>query len=237
MHIDRILEDFTHTDGLPKAAIRAARVERDTVTPVFLDCLSKGAESEAELDDNDRALFFVIFLLAEFREQRAFPPLMKLLGREGERVDGILGDAITECLPQLVLSVFDGDMDPIRQLIENVEADEFVRDAMFDVLTALVLTGRLDREWIKSFLLRCYAELEPQKDSHVWIGWYQAIAALGLVELHGLVRKAYDNGFISHRYAHWHHIEGDLKEPVSDEGRDAWLEGHRVFPLKTRSRS
>ena len=231
MHVDYILRELTSVSTLPKRAIRAARVQRDEVTPRFLECLERSVEEEDGDASKDSPLFFVVCLLAEFREPRAYAPLMKLLASDSERVDSIFGEAITEILHRIVLSVFDGDAGPIYQAIHTPEADDFVRDALFDVLAALVLRDRLDRDEARHFLTDCYAKLKPQSENYVWVGWYKAVVALGLVECHELVRKAYQNEFIPHDVADWRHIEADLKQGITGEGLDAWLDPMRILPI------
>lgn len=231
MHVDYILREFTSVSALPKRAIRAARAQRGAVTPRFLECLEWGAEEGDGAGSEDSPLFFVICMLAEFREPRAYAPLMKLLASDSERVESIFGDATTECLHRIVVSVFDGDVGPIYRVIHTPEANEFVRDALFDVLAALVVRDRLDRDEVRRFLTDCYAKLEPQSENHVWVGWYKAIAALGLVECHELVREAYRKGFVSREFASWDHVEADLKQGASGEGRDPWLDPTRINPI------
>ncbi len=232
MDVDDILRDFSRPRRLPRRAIEAAKAQRDAVIPVFLDCLTESAESDDRSCEHDGALFCVTHLLAEFREQRAFAPLMKLLAEDGERVEAIFGDLVTDGLAQLVISVFDGQVDLIYEVIRNPEADDYVRDALFHVLAALAIREQIDRRELERFLIHCYASLEPQQESIIWIGWYTAIAVVGLVQCHGLVRKAYAKGFIAHWYAKWHHVQDDLRELTGDEDRNAWLERERLYHLE-----
>ena len=89
MDAAEVLDQLTHADGLPKAALQAASELRAEIVPIFL----REIDSYLALDSTDRAkptpLFFIFHLLGEWREKTAYRPLARLL------VDAILGDAIT----------------------------------------------------------------------------------------------------------------------------------------------
>ena len=45
-----------------------------------------------------------------------------------------------------MINVFDGDPEPLLDIILDANADEFVRSRMCEALTTLVLTGAIDRK-------------------------------------------------------------------------------------------
>jgi hypothetical protein len=49
-----------------------------------------------EEDSGYHLHFFAMFLLAQFREQRAFPSLVHFLHEDRKTLDFIMGDALTE---------------------------------------------------------------------------------------------------------------------------------------------
>jgi len=77
---------------LPREALEAAGQSRDEMVPVFLDYI--GRLQFAEINDLEGmdAFVFMFFLLAEWRETRAYRPLATLLRRDPEFLDAILGD-------------------------------------------------------------------------------------------------------------------------------------------------
>jgi len=95
---DQILRDFARDDMFPKAAMAAARMDRETISPVFVDLVRRlGAQRIAEMDDADTmALIPAFHLLGEWQEPNAHRPLVDLLRRPAEVLDYLLGDAITE---------------------------------------------------------------------------------------------------------------------------------------------
>jgi hypothetical protein len=225
--IEWILTDLAATDGLPLDALEWAITHRDAVTPGFLEAI----ESYLRDPDSNRgvepALLLIILLLAQFRETRAYPLVMRLVSLEPGRVERILGDAKTETLPRVVISLFDGDPGPIQGVIENADADEFIRSGLFEALAFLVGEGKADLEAFKKYLLRSYADLRPQRENYVWVGWQSAISLLGLREFKELVRKAFVSGKIHRGFMSFRDFEADLRAAVTGSGEDldsAWTE-------------
>ncbi len=231
MKLDEILQAFSQPEGLPVEAIEAARTKRKTVTPRFLKILTASAESDDETCADDEPLFFIIHLLAEFGETRAFAPLTQFLVKDSDRVDAVLGDSATETLEQVLLSLFDGDVEAVHRVIEAPEADPFVRCSMFEVLAALALMGEIDRGDVERYLTDCYDKLRPQSENFAWYGWAQAIALLGLTDGHALVRKAYRKGFIDQDSVRWNEIEQDLREGAACEDPEELLEARGYEPF------
>jgi hypothetical protein len=97
--------------------MEAAGQSREAMVPVFLDYIGK--LQTAKIDDLERmdAFVFIFFLLAEWRETRAYHPLAKLLRRDPEFLDALLGDSITEASARVMAGVFDGDLQPLFDIL------------------------------------------------------------------------------------------------------------------------
>ena len=195
-----ILDQLTHAEGLPKAALQAASAQRAELVPIFL----REIDSYLALESANRAkptpLFFIFHLLGEWREKTAYRPLTRLLRCPTHEVDAILGDGITSTTHRVMAAVFDGDHRPLYEIILDPNAEQFVRSRMCETLAMLVLRGELDRAVTARFLRDAFMDLQPQAECFVWQGWQSAIAMLGLSELKILVKRAFDRGFIDR---HW----------------------------------
>jgi Protein of unknown function (DUF1186)/SEC-C motif len=108
-------------------------------------------------------------------------------------------------------AVFDGDPQPIYDIILDRNAEQFVRSRMCETLAMLVLRGELDREVVGRFLRDAFMELQPQAQCYVWQGWQSAIAMLGLVELKMLVKRAFDRGFIDRHWIGFEEFQHDVE--------------------------
>ncbi len=214
--VDEVLFDLAEHDGFPRKALEWAIANREAVTPGLLETVEAYVNgSDLDGDDGD-AIFFVVHLLAQFREKRAYRPLMRLFSLDSARLYRILGDVTTETLPSIAISVFDGDPRPIQEVIENADSDDYVRSGLFEALAFLVKEGKIDLGEFKKYLLRAYADLRPQGESHVWVGWQSAISMLGLTGFTELVRKAFASGMIHPGTMRFHHFQGDVRAAVRD---------------------
>ena len=214
MDATQILREFASAEGLPVEAIEAARSDRDALVPVFVHTIEQVVADRAAPENAD-ALFWIFHLLGEWREKSAYRPLAALLRMPPDEIQDIFGDASTETSHRVMAAVFDGDPAPIYDIIRDSAADEFIRSQMCVALAMVTLRGALPREQAADFLRACFSALEPQDDSPVWDGWQGAIAALGLVELVPLVKKAFEREFIAPYVMDFADFEEDLQEAVS----------------------
>jgi len=221
----RVIEEFSVPGRLPVEAIRAAQADRDAMVPIFLRTIDDFLELQGPVDPN--ALFLIFHLLGEWREKSAYWSMAVFLRLPTEVLDAILGDCITETTHRVMAAVFDGDPDPLYQIIRDPEADEFVRAKMLQAIAMLTRRGELPRDAAAAFLRDCYAQLEPQKDCFVWSGWINAITWLGLTELKPLVHQAFLRGAVDPTWLTFRQFEADLQytvehpdaEPLHSDGK------------------
>jgi hypothetical protein len=204
-------------EGMPTEAIRAATANRTAVAPLLLEAIEK-CEPNGEVEEN--GLFIAFHLLGQWREKPAYRTLARFLRRPG--VESILGSATTETGHRVMANVFDGDPRPIHDIIQDTEADEFVRMRMFDALVILAFRNELDRTEISDFLRSRFNDLQPRDQSVVWDGWQGAIALLGLADLQPLVQEAFQNGFIDETMTTIKDFEDDLRRALAGDPLESW---------------
>lgn len=218
----KLIERLGAGEGMPVAAILAATDDRANVAPLLAEAL---ARHEARDQVEEDGLFIAFHLLGQWREKSAYRHVARFLRRP--EADDILGDATTATCHRVMANLFDGDPNPIYEIIRDADADEFVRSRMFATLTMLVLQGELDRAEVASFLRVAFGELQPQGESPVWFGWQTAIAMLALEELEPLAKEAFKRGFIDDMMASPAEFEDDLRraqagEPVEERQREEY---------------
>jgi hypothetical protein len=196
MDLPTILDRLAHAEGMPEDAILAARAQRAAVAPVLIDLVERYLAGEAAAEELEGALFYAFHLLGEWRETAAYRPLARLLMLAEGELEVVLGDAVAETTQRVMAAVFDGDPQPLYAVIEAEHADPFVRSRMLETLAMLAVSGRLARDEVARYLRDAFGRLRPHESNFVWFGWQSAIAALGLSELSGLVRKAFARGLI-----------------------------------------
>ena len=220
----QVIGEFGVDDRLPVEAIRAAQGDRETMVPVFLRTIDDFLELRGPVDPT--AIFFMFHLLGEWREKSAYWPLAVLLRLPPDVLDTILGAAITETSHRVMAAVFDGDPEPLHQIIRDPEADEYIRAMMLRTIAMLTHRGELPRDATTAFLRDCFSQLEPRKDCFVWSGWIDAVAWLGLAELKPLVKQAYQRNSIDPEWLTFKDFEEDLQysvdhpeaEPLNPDG-------------------
>jgi hypothetical protein len=210
-----IIEQLSLSDTFPRQALEAAAANRAELVPKFL----REIDAFLAMASEDRVgvptpLFYAFHLLAEWRETAAYRPLLSVLQLPFEDIDELLGDAVTETAARVVASVYDGDPQPVIDIINDPDAGPNVRWQMFKTLTILVLRNKLERSRVVSFLHDCVTVL-PQAKHQVWLGWMQTIAALGVVELAPHVRSAFDQGFIAADFFSFDEFEAFLQDGVA----------------------
>ena len=216
---DEILRELAEADGLPRGALRAAGERRAEMVPLFLAQIEEYLAAPAgQPAETPRGLFFIFHLLGEWREKTAYRPLARLLQSSPEELDLILGDGITATSHRVMAAVYDGDPQPLFDIVLDAEADEFARSRMCEALAMLVLRGALPREDVARFLRDGFMNIRPQAPCFVWHGWQSAIAMIGLVEFTSLVKKAFDRGFIDRGWLSFGHFEEDMRKAVQSEG-------------------
>jgi hypothetical protein len=196
---------------LPVQAMGQAVSRWDEIGPILLEKLAAAAGSEELANDDAEILFFGVYLMAQMREQRAFLPLCRLAARPDNRLNHIIGDGITESLAAILTRVYGGDAAPLRQLIEDEQADEFARDAAFDALALLTAMGQLDRDETSRYLGGLYETLMPRSGSFAWVGWQQAISSLALDDLVPLVEAAFRDEWIDPIHLELEDFHADLR--------------------------
>jgi hypothetical protein len=213
----QILQQLSEPDRLPIEAIHAARNDRDSMIPVFLRCME-----EFSLPNGTpiapSALFFVFHLLGEWREKSAYRPMAKFLRISDGALELILGDAKTVTCHRVMAAVFDGDPNPLYEIVHDKDADEYIRSGMCQAIAMLTWQGDLPRAEAAQFFRDCYARFDPEDYCFVRHGWLDAIAWLGLVDLKPLVREAFECGAIDPTWLTFEDFEQDLRHAIDHPG-------------------
>jgi hypothetical protein len=215
MDATQILDQLGDRPDLPVEALRAVGADRASAVPIFLDAIEQFLAPGGKRIP-PHTLFFVFHLLGEWREKSAYRPLARLLRRPPDQIDAVFGGAITETTHRVMAAVFDGDADPLHQIILDAEVDEFIRSRMCEALAMATFDNELLRVDAARFLRACYSDIKPHAECFVWNGWQSAIALLGLAELKPLVEQAFARGLVSPSWLAFEHFERDLELSIED---------------------
>lgn len=122
------------------------------VTPHLLSVLEKTLEDlDKEPIVQRSAHVIAIYLLALFREKKAYPLIIELLNKMSGSYEHSLFNDELEDMPNILASTFNGNIELIYNLIENTNAFVFARIAALDSLVALWHTNLIPRESVIAY--------------------------------------------------------------------------------------
>ena len=197
MDIEQILEALElYTGRFPGEAMHSAIEQREAITPELLRVMENVAENGEEIAKRKDYMLhsFAIHLLAQFRETRVFPSLVKIVSLPGELPFDLFGDTITEGLSQLLGSVYAGDPTPLQGLVEGESINEFVRSATLDSFIVLERSDQMSRDEVVSYFRSLFQGKLSRSDSCAWPDLIRSCADLPAPELLHEVRQVFEKG-------------------------------------------
>lgn len=230
MTVDEAIRDLGEApDGvLPVDAMNWALQHWDKAGPRFIELMERYADGDDRSDRTRDALFFILHMMGEMQETRAFPGLCRLI-RDSEAIDWILGDATTETLNQILISTFDGDPAPLKAVIEDAAADQFVREAAFEALAWHCRMGAISDGEMRAYLLHLHGHMQLQDENVVWLGWVNAVSSLGYEDLAPQAERLVDEFFL--HVMDVDDFRDDLRQTLEDPDRMARFAANHVGPF------
>ncbi|HMB28862.1 MAG TPA: DUF1186 domain-containing protein [Blastocatellia bacterium] len=220
LSVEEMMEIFSYDDQVfPRHALRQAVEKRDEITPHLLIALERAADDPEDiLEAGDDSYIYAMFLLAQFREKRAYPLVIKLASHPPELVDALLGNIPTEDLANILASVSTGDAGLIAELAENREAEEFARAAAIRSWLALVVSGDRSREEAMAYYKSLFEGRLEDRNEVVWSELVDAANDLYPEEVYDHIKKAYDDGLVDEYI-----VDPEWVDEQIDLGKDAVL--------------
>jgi len=213
-----------YTGRFPADAVRAAIEQRDAVTPVLLAALQEAADDPEELEREPYPMLhmYAMYLLAQFREQGAYPLLVKFFSTPGEISLDTTGDVVTEDLGRILASVCYNDLAPIKRMIEDPAVNEYVRSACLKTLTVLVAEEKLPREQVVDYFRSLFNGKLARKPDFIWSALVVDCCDLYPQELLQDIERAYDDGLVD-----LFHIQMESVRYALAQGREEILQRSR----------
>lgn len=163
--------------------------------PHLLDLVDAVIADPKLYRDGAKALHcsYAIFLLAQFRETRAYRPLMVMMHLESQILDDLFGDLLTEDIFKVIASVFDGDDEPLKHLIEDPNADEYARSsAGLGTYLVLLHQKKISLDYLEGYFRELFQGKLKREFSHVWSSLCTLSGDLGFVSLLPEVHQAFE---------------------------------------------
>ena len=199
--LTRLAESPNHP--YPEAIIREMISRREEMIPALLAVLEDAGTWPAHYLEGGRwkSLTFAAYLLAQFRETRAFKPLCATLNLPADTTNDLWGDMITEGMGRILASVYDGDDTPLRAILANRGAYEFAQAAsVTKAYLCLLAAGVVTREYVQYLTSEVLTHMLPREPHFGWDGWTGLCADLGLADLVPLIESAIKDDLLDPTY-------------------------------------
>ena len=204
MELTEILKQLEFNRGVfPRHALEQAIIQKEQITPALLEIIKKAHLNIHILIDQEDyfAHIYAMYLLAQFREKQAYPLIVDFFSIPGEISLDFTGDLVTEDLCRILASICEGDVTLIERLIENPEAEEYVRKSAMDSLLVLAINGVRKREEVMEYFQTLFREKLEKVPSHAWTGLVSCCTNLYPAEVMDDIKRAFedelvDEGFI-----------------------------------------
>lgn len=179
---------------LPIFAIGMCAVRYTEAAPLLRAALERAAKGSLR-NDRDNVLFFRgLHIIGGRRDPLGCEPLLRLLRRPEDELDELLGDAVTQSLPQIVAGVYDGNTDALFEAIADPTVGQFVRDSLLRAAAFITWEGRIERARTVAFLERFDRDRLALDGELAWDSWAMTIALLGLRDMVPTVEAAEGRG-------------------------------------------
>jgi hypothetical protein len=154
---------------LPIKALAAADLQRTALVDPLLQALERGINQPQTNFEIEGLLFnHASYLLAKWREARAYPLFIRWFSLPGESALDLGGDTISEAGGRLLASVCTGDIEPLKTLALHRTAHEVCRGQAITGLAVLAAWDEYSREDLEEYLLFLAREGLEREPSGVW---------------------------------------------------------------------
>ena len=193
-HLERFKGKFE------REAVESAIARKEQCTPYLLRVLEEIADLDGarrrDSEDGYIGHLYAMYLLAQFRETRAHPLMLKIGMLPSDLLDALLGDFVTEAFGNALASTCGGDIAGIQSLIENANADEWIRGAALAALVTLVSAGAKSREEIVGYFRELFRGKLTDTNNIVWSDLVAFATDLCATELLGDIERAYEKDLV-----------------------------------------
>ena len=231
MQLTPIINNLAHSEKLPEETIRKCLDLGDDIVPAFLSILIRFTENTPLSDAEEQAIFLIVHLLGEIGDKRAFPVLLDFLQADQDRINDVLSDALTETVPSIVISTFDGDVDRLVGLINNPNVVDVMRAGAMEVWAYFVARGDIPRDVAHQQLSNWFSGLQPQGEDYIWVPLVKCVAMLNVRDLANHVYRLFDLGWVPYAALRREDFDRRLDQVHSTSNPMEVMERYRIGPF------
>lgn len=225
--MNKLLEKIKYANGkFPKEQIRQIINRKEEFIPELIEILKSAKNNYNEILEKPNYFLHIYagYLLAQFNEEQSFPLIMDLISLPNEIIFQIFGDVITEDLHRILASICKGNVEPVKELLENENINEYVRVAAIKTFSVLWVEGIISKDEIINYYRSLFKGKLKRESSVVWGSLVSNCCEVCPDELYEEIKEAYNDNLIETFYISLKEVEKNLN--IEDD--------ERILRLKTR---
>ncbi len=194
--VQKAIEEITNrTPNFPEKQFLIISENPDLAIPYLNAAIDRAVSEGEDLDENYQLHFYAIFLLGQFQERESFPRIMKLVSLPRDVLDGMIGDAVTSGLQDILYNTYNGDKELLKTSIKNKNMDDYARSAMLKVVGQLYLDGEFGKEELQE-LIREIVYNEEEIGDYIYTELIYTMCGCHFVEMLPEIRRLFEDGRI-----------------------------------------
>ena len=203
IELAEILNELERYRGYyPEEAVEEALRRQNEITPHLLRAIEIAVD-KAELiafGSTYYLHFFAIHISASFREQQAYPLIIRMYRLPTNQLEGLLGNALYESLPRVLASVYDGNIEPIKLIIEDPSLSEYSRGNAITSLRYIAQEDIISRESVIEYYGRLFRGGLERKHSNVWNALVSEAVDIYAKSLRNEIYRAYEDDLVDYDF-------------------------------------
>lgn len=206
MNADEIISALEYNHGkFPRVALAKAIEEKEIVAPRLLQVVKDAAKNIQGIEEDTAYMLhiYALYLLAQFRETDAYLPIVEVFSIPGDVTMKVTGDVVTEDLGRILASTFNGNIEPLKGLIEDRSINEYVRSAGMRALCVLWGCGAISRQEIVDYYKYILTEAFVDETPFLWSSLIASSLKFSPNELEEEIKTAFEEGLIEEFYFNW----------------------------------
>ena len=197
-----IIEEFNKNDGhFKKDAVIYARENKEKSKEELLEVLKEFTNnlSKWEKEKYNISVLYALYLLSEFRDERAFPQILKILEfklPKGKDLYDYFGECIADRFSNFVVSTFNGDANSLYKIVDNKDLDPYSRSYALESLAYLCKKEKIKREKFLKYLEEKIKECDFSADERFTTGILTSAETINAIELIKPLRNLYTENLV-----------------------------------------
>lgn len=184
----------------------------EQVIPKLLHIMEDVRDNYQTYDEERSMLpFYASYLLAQFRVKKFFPILMEIAELPAEILFRFYGDGFTEDFHRIMISVFDGNLKLIYDLIENPNAHIYVRVEAVISLCCFVVHEIVERNVIIDYLKNFIYERGEGEDPEFIALIIASLSSIYPGDSFEAIQWAYENDLVALEVIGLHSVQKQLE--------------------------